>query len=598
MAQAAGAASAPSTTAVPGAHSRAGATAPLGASSEDATAHASEPAMLARTVATIERRWRWVLGALLLADALLLLYMGRGLTFFFDEWDYVTHDYGGGIHSLLVAHNGHMSVVPVAVYKLLFHLVGLNHYAVFRLVLIALHLLCAGLVFVLVTRRQTRVFALLATALILFLGAAWEDLLWAFQIDYMLSIAGGLAAWVLLERRDRLGDVGATIAVVVSVASSGLGLPVLFGVIVELAYRREWRRGLVVVIPAVLYGLWYLGYGEDVITHEGLINSPGFSQDIAAAAFGSLTGHGVDWGRPLALLGFIVLLWRLARPGTLTPRLAGLLATGLSLWLVTAAARSTISSPETGRYVYLGAVVILLVSVELARGIALGSRVLALATIVVAMFAITGLALLRNGAVGLRSDAKTVTAELGALELAAALAPASYQPDPHLAPQILAGPYLHTVRAIGSSPADSPTAMLAADESSRAAADGVLLALDSPALRSGPAALPRLTGPPPRLLAVAAGTATSRGGCVLLRPTAGTGMTAVLALASGELQIRDRGVGPAVVAVRRFGESFVGLSGSVAPHGVASVSFPADAARAVPWQLQLSSSSALSVCAT
>ena len=73
-----------------------------------------------------------------------------------------------------------------------------------------------------------------------------------------------------------------------------------------------------------------------------------------------------------------------------------------------------------------------------------------------------------------------MTAELGALELAAAHAPPDYRPDPQRAPDIVAGRYLHTVRAIGSSPADSPAAIAAADPGSRAAADAVLVALEAP----------------------------------------------------------------------------------------------------------------------
>jgi hypothetical protein len=550
---------------------------------------------LERIVAAIERNWWWALAALMLANALLLLYMGRGLSFFFDDWDYVTHDYGGGIHSLLVAHNGHMSLFPVTIYKVLFHLVGLNHYAVFRLVLIALHLTCAAPVFVLASRRVARVPALLATALILFLGAAWEDLLWAFQIDYLLSIAGGLAVWALLERRDRLGDVGAMLALTVALGSSGLGIPVLIGVVVELAWRREWRRGFVAVIPALLYALWYMHYGEDEITRNGLINSPGFAEDIAAAAFGGIAGRGLDWGRPIALLGFLVLLRQLARSVPISARMAGLLATGASLWLLTAAARSTISSPETGRYIYLGAVVIVLVAVELLRGMTLSARVAALAAVVVALFAVTGLTLLHNGALGLRGTSKTVTAELGALELAAARAPAGYQPDPRLAPQISAGPYLHTVRAIGSSPADTPAEVAAADPTSRAGADAVLLQLDAPSLAPLGLKRPSPLAPAPAVTALASGSQGQHGACIDLTPAPDATMIAQLTLPSGGVEIRNRGAGPASAALKRFGDAFVQLGGSVAPHKRVALSIPSDADQ-LQWALQLTSSSPLSVC--
>jgi hypothetical protein len=551
--------------------------------------------MLERSVSAIERRWRWALAALMLADGLLLLYMGRGLSFFYDDWDYVLYDFGGGIHSLLLAHNGHLSLFPVAIYKVLFHLVGINHYTVFRLVLIVLHLTCAGLVFVLASRRVDRAPALLATALILFLGAAWEDLLWAFQIDYMLSIAGGLAAWTLLERHDRAGDVGAAIAVVVSVGSSGLGIPVLIGVAAELAWRRDWRRGLIVLIPALLYAVWYLHYCEDEITRNGLINSPGFAEDIGAAAFGGLFGRTLDWGRPIAILFLVVLLRRLARPSAVSARLVGLLVTGCSLWFVTAAARSTIASPETSRYLYLGAVVIVLVGVELLRDIVISARVVGLAALILVLCVAAGLTSLHSGALGLRGNSKTVTAELGALELAAARAPAGYQPDPQRAPQILAGPYLHAVRAIGSSPADKPSAIGAADSGSRAAADSVLIALDAPTLALLGQSRISSSSPGPTVTTMSAGSQVQRGGCVELVPASGSTMSAELSLPVGGIAIRNSGNGPAAAALKRFGESYVPLAAAAPPRSVTVLRIPHDASQ-VPWELQLTSSSPLTAC--
>lgn len=558
-------------------------------------ANGSDPAALDGVVALIERNWRWALGLLMLANGVLLFYIGRGLSFFYDDWNYVTEDYGGGLHSLLRAHNGHMSLFPVATYKILFHLVGLDHYEVFRLVLILLHLVCAGLVFVLASRRVARVPALLATALILFLGVAWEDLLWAFQISFMLSIAGGLAAWALLERGDRRGDVGAMLAVAVALGSSGLGIPVVIGVAAELGWRREWRRGFIVVVPALLYLVWYLHYGEDELTKNGLINAPGFAEDMAAAAFGGLLGRNVDWGRPLALLGALLLLRRLSSARPVSARLVGLLITGLSLWCLTAAARSTISAPETSRYVYLGAVVVVLVGVELVQGVMVSPRMAGLAALVVTLGAITGLTAVNNGALGLRSNSMTVSADLGALELAGAHVPADFQPAPQLAPQILAGPYLHTVRAIGSSPADSPAEIAAAEPALRAAADSLLVTLEASALTSMAGTKPSPLVPGPVVVSMASGSQTKQGACIALVPQSSAVMTAILTLPAGGVAIRDQGSGSASAALRRFGEVFVPLSGVVTPHSAMALPIPSDAAQR-PWELELSSSSALSVC--
>jgi hypothetical protein len=548
-----------------------------------------------RAVEAVERRWPWALGGLMLLELLLLLYMGRGLTFFYDEWDFVQHDYGGGIHSLLAAHVGNIALFPVVVYKILFHLVGLNHYAVFRLVVILLHLISGGLVFLLAARRIPRAPALLVAALILFLGAAWEDLLWAFQIGYLLSIAAGLATWLLLEREDRPGDIVATLCLIISVGSSSLGIAVMIGVAVELAWQRQWRRAWIVVVPAVLYLLWYLGYGESQITTNELINAPGFVEDLAAAAFGGLIGRSLDWGRPLALVGLLVLLRRLVRPVPVSPRLAGLIAAGLSLWMITAAARSTISPPETSRYVYLGAVVIVLVGVELLREVRIVPRATALAALLVAFFAVTGLTVMHAGASGLRSTSKTLTAELGALELAASYAPPGYHPDPQRAPTLEAGPYLHTVRAIGSSPAETPAGIIASDPTSRAAADAVLVTVGAPRLTPVTSTKPSLLAPAPGVSGLASGRQVQHGACIHLTPLPGSTMSATFILPSGGVAIRDEGDSPVTIGYRRFGESFDPASAPVMAHSQARLSLAPDAA-AVPWQLQVNSTSPLAVC--
>jgi hypothetical protein len=550
---------------------------------------------LEQAIATVERHWRWALALLLGLDAVLLLYMGRGTTFFYDDWDFVTHDYGGGLHSLLLAHVGNISVFPIAAYKILFHLVGLDDYGVFRLVVVVLHLIASGLIFTLASRRLARVPALLATALVLFLGAAWEDLLWAFQVGYLLSIVGGLAAFVLIERRDRLGDALAMLALVLAAGSSSLGIPLLIGIAVELAWRRDWRRGWIVLVPVVLYALWYLGYGESEVTSNSLINAPGFAADLAAAASGALIGRSLEWGRPLALIGVLALLWRLSGARPISARLAGLLATGAALWIVTATARSTISPPETSRYTYLGAVVIVLVAVELLQGISMSARAVAIATVLVVFFALTGLTPMHSGAVGLRSTSKPLAAELGALELAGRYAPPTLQPDPQRAPQIIAGPYLHTVRAIGSSPGDTPAGIVAADLVSRNAADAVLVSAGAPHV-TGLARVPHLSlASAPALSGLASGSQVQRGPCVKLTPAPRAALSATLVLPKGGVAIGNRGSQPATLAYRRFGEAFDPSSVPVVGRSEVELSFMPDAAEQ-PWQLQVSSASQLVLC--
>jgi hypothetical protein len=549
---------------------------------------------LERAVGAVERRASWALLALLALSGVLFMYMGRGLSFFYDDWDFVTHDYGGGLHTLLVAHVGNISVFPVVIYKVLFHLVGLNHYAVFRLVVVVLHLVCGALVYVLAARRIPRVPALLAAALILFLGAAWEDLLWAFQVGYMLSVAGGLAAWVLLENKSRRGDALAMLCVIVSAGSSSLGIAVMIGIAAELAWERRWRSLWIVGVPAFLYLLWYAGYGESQVTEGSLIAAPGFAADLAAAAFGGLVGRSLEWGRPLALVGGLLLLRHLVRAESVTARLAGMIAAAVGLWVIIALARSTISQPETSRYIYLGCVAIVLIGVELLRHVAITARATAITAALVLACAITGLTVLHNGAMGLRATSTTVTAELGAMEIAAAYVPPNYQPDPQRAPQIEAGPYLHTVRAIGSSPADTPADIIGAEPAVRSEVDSYLIklegagALASAAVRTPISAynplVANVVGPQPTKVAACwrTGTITAGSYTEYLLPVHG-------------LLVRA-GTQSAQVAVRRFSTAPADIElGSVPAHGSGIVKFPLDASGR-PWFVRLTSSAPLSVC--
>src|SRR3954468_13014158 len=98
----------------------------------------------------------------------------------------------------LEPHNEHFSLVPVIVYKLLFATAGLDHYAPYRIVALALHLTIAALVFVFVRSRAGDVLALAGATLLLFLGAGFEDVLWPFQIGFMSALAAGLGALILL----------------------------------------------------------------------------------------------------------------------------------------------------------------------------------------------------------------------------------------------------------------------------------------------------------------------------------------------------------------------------------------------------------------
>ena len=82
----------------------------------------------------------------------------------------------------------------------------------FQVAAIATFLTSVALLYAWLRDRTGELAALGGAALVLFLGAAWEDLLWAFQIGYFGSMAAGHrdaagpAARVAARRPRRLRD--------------------------------------------------------------------------------------------------------------------------------------------------------------------------------------------------------------------------------------------------------------------------------------------------------------------------------------------------------------------------------------------------------
>jgi hypothetical protein len=420
-----------------------------------------------------------LLGLCLLGSALVLYVEGRETSFFNDEWDFILDRRRNSVSTFLAPHNGHLSLIPIAVYRLLFLLVGLRHYGPYRLVLIALHLTVGTLVFVLVRRRAGTWIGLMGAGLILFLGRGWSDLIWPFQIGYLASIAGGLGALAAIDRDDRRGDVTAAGLLLISDASSGLGVPLTVGAAVALLLsRRLLARAWVVAVPAFLYGLWYLRYGESVASASNISAIPGYVFDSFGGAVGALTGLSQYVPRPetaiaLAMLG-VVIVARRPELQILVPA-----SIALSFWTLTALSRAQLHEPTNSRYLYPGAIMLVLVVAELLRGISVPRAALVVLAGLTAISVGLNMYALRDGASGKRSTDQIVDAELRALELERAVAPPNFRPDPTRAPQVTAVRYFRTVDALGS-PALPQASLPTLSPDARSAVDAVLLSASPP----------------------------------------------------------------------------------------------------------------------
>lgn len=546
----------------------------------------------------------------LIGAGVLVYHLTRTTTLWFDEWIWALERRAGGLDSLLRPHNGHFSLVPVAIYKLLFATAGITSSGPYRIVMIVCELGCALLFYAYARRRVGDFVSLLAAGVILSLGPGWQDILWPFQIAWLISIAAGIGALLALDRHDRRGDLAACVLLVLSLASSSVGVAIALGTVVEVAWgRRRWRDGWIVIVPLVLYALWSVGY-QNTSANTDVVQAGRFVADSFAASLSTplglartsvanQTGTIPEFGFPLAVVALALVIWR-SRHGVWSARAAALAAMLASFWILIALTRSGIGivSPYSSRYLYVDCVFALLVAIELARRVRVTKALGVALTVIAAAAAISNLGSLRDGAAYLRNSALLAKADLGALDLGRQIIPASYTATsfpgyPFVV--VKAGAYFTMARAIGT-PAFTLAQLAAAPEGAREAADSELARIDAIAPRYGSRSKP--SGPPP-VIEQSSGELSKRGSCVALAPLVRPS-DAAPSVARVELTLAPKGVrislggSEALVEARRFAHTFQPL-GSLRARTSATVRARPDEASA-RWQLEIVTGGPIKVC--
>lgn len=431
------------------------------------------------------------MGAALLASAALLLALESDLTFFQDTWAFLLHRRGLSASVFLEPHNEHIVVIPVALEKLWIALFGMAT-ALPEQVAMTLVLAATGaLVFVYVRRRLGPWPALLAAVLLLFLGPAWEVLLWPFEIALAGSVLFGVAALLALDGGCRRGDFVACLCLVAAIGFSSLGVAFLVAAIVDVLLRRRergLRRAWLAAVPLLLYAGWWAGWGHDAETHLSLHNllfSPRYVVEGLAATLSSLLGLSAigvvgkaAWGLPLLLAALLGLALRLRRGFRPSPRFWPVAAATAVYWLLAAFNYIPGREAYTSRYMYAGAALTLLLAAELLRGVRLDrGALLAGGAVTIAAVALN-LIPLSDGREYLREQTVLTRSDLAALEIARRTVEPGFSLDDEVAGtaslvDVDAGDYLEMAGAYGS-PAYTQAELLAAPEAGRRQADVVL----------------------------------------------------------------------------------------------------------------------------
>jgi hypothetical protein len=528
---------------------------------------------------TVEHPATLLAGAAMLVSGVLLLHWLGRLTFWRDEWDFLLHRRSWSPSTFLHPFVEQLLAIPTLIYRGLVTTFGMDSPLPFQVTAVLLFLLSVGMLFIYVRRRAGEWLALAAILPILFLGPSWDDLLFPFQMALFGSVACGIGALLALERRDRAGDLGAMALLVVALLFFDLGIPFVAAATLELALGRDrWRRAYVVVVPTVMWLLWYAGWGHNAhtfISFHNAANAPNYVLDGLASSLATLVGLGValgdfqasalDWGRPLLVLAVILAGFRLHQLRRPPDRLLAVLVLLFGFWTLTALNTNPLAPATAGRYQYLGIVLMVLVAAELVRGLEIRRWAVAGVVVVAGAAALTNGVRLKDAAHTLAGIAQQQRGDLAALELTRGqVAPGFKLTEQNSGVDYLgtldAGSYFSAVDAYGS-PAYSPAELATAPEAGRIGADKVFAAALRVGLVPAPDAHP--------------------GQCVSSRP-----LTPIAVPSEGLLL---RSAAPNVqVSLRRYAtQSFPVSLGALAPGEQELLHITPDSSSR-PWTLELS----------
>jgi hypothetical protein len=255
--------------------------------------------LLVRVTVSLERHAVAVFVLAASASSLLILGLGLGLTFFSDEWAFIERRALGDPSTWLAPHNEHWSTIPIIAYRGLVETVGLRSYVPYLAVLLALHVACATLVFILLRRSSGPIVALGGSLVVLVFGSGFENLYWGFQIGFVGSMVLGLAMLAILDGPATSRGIAAVVTLLVAnLMTSGVGLTFLVIAAMEMSLRPGWRRAIpLLAIPAGAYVAWYLGFGSmgiethrDPFTIASVLEVPSFVGAGIVWMLGSITG--------------------------------------------------------------------------------------------------------------------------------------------------------------------------------------------------------------------------------------------------------------------------------------------------------------------
>jgi hypothetical protein len=319
--------------------------------------------------------------------------------------------------------------------------------------------------------------SLAVTASFLLLAQAWQALLWPGPgVQLTLPVIALLWILRLRDRASRWREVGTAALLTMALASSGLGVAVTAGIVVEnLLARERLRQWWSVAVPSALYAAWFVAMRGSLRPPANLRAIPGANPagDVgtlgfqghnvrgvpanivkaARAATGALFGIAPGRYGIVALLVLAVLVTAILARRPPLDRAASFATVGIVYWATIALTRGQLGQLESvgsSRYLYAGALVVLLLLVEVFAHPRGGRWAVAVALVLAAL-------VLRQDAIVLHQYRRAgerafpkVHAHQAQVERGRGTISPRTPVDNQFMPGVLAGPYLAAVHDLGS----------------------------------------------------------------------------------------------------------------------------------------------------
>jgi hypothetical protein len=195
-------------------------------------------------------------------------------------------------------------------------------------------------------------------------GSGWENIVFAIQLTYNLSLLGFLVHFYLIDhdgppdRRDALGVVAGLVAV----SSSGFGPFFVVGTLLFMVMRRRWKAALIAAGPTGLaLAWWWIFWGQDPAArtyHSPISAVPAYVNHGLQAVFQSMSNASLVGISVLATVAIV--LWRQRDPKAHDLMLSlTITATLMYVGLGIQRGGFGIEASASSRYVYMGAAMLM-----------------------------------------------------------------------------------------------------------------------------------------------------------------------------------------------------------------------------------------------